>query len=363
MAFHRLTLHHFRHYAEATFELAPRAQAFVGPNGVGKTSLLEAAHYLALGKGFATDKDALRHGESFFQVEGAWASEGDSVLLACGFQLGRGRRISYDGQPLRRLADHVGRCPVVAILPDDVDLVREAAAVRRAWLDALLCQAYPHYLAALIAYERALTQLNALYQSALAADAAPDPEQIELWQAPLVQYGQVIAADRRAFLGGFAAAVQARYAALVPEGAEPIDLVYATSIATNAPDEWAEGLRAGQASARATGRCRYGTHRDDVSFVLAGHPLRGSGSQGQLKSFVLALKLAQHAFLQQTTGRHPLLLLDDVFERLDAQRSERLFALLAQGRGQVLLTDTDPARVKRALAAFGAADTATTVLG
>lgn len=378
MAFQTLTLTHLRNHRAQTFALAPRAQALVGPNGIGKTSVLEAAHYLALGRGFGTDRDALTHGEGYFQLDGVWletTAEGERPLrVTCGYQAGRGRRVLYDGQPLRRLADHVGRIPVVAVLPGDLELVTGPAGGRRRWLDALLSQAYPDYLEALISYEHSLAQLNALYQQAADTGARPDPEQLELWEAPLVHYGRPLRERRRGFLAQFGAQVEALYAAVAAAGAvaesgqpEAVALHDATAITADAPEAWAAALRAERARATALGRLRWGPHRDDVGLALAGRPLAGTGSQGQLKTFVIALKLAQRAFLAQTTGRAPLLLLDDVFERLDAARAERLFALLADegrvGAGQVLLTDTDPARVQRALAAFGAGGTAVTTLG
>jgi DNA replication and repair protein RecF len=381
VAFQTISLTHLRNHRAQTFALAPRAQAFVGPNGVGKTSVLEAAHYLALARGFGHDRDALSHGEAYFQLDGVWVDpagveSGDSggggggrpLRVTCAYQAGRGRRVLYDGEALRRLAQHVGRIPVVAILPDDVHLVTGPAGDRRRWLDALLSQASAPYLEALLQYEHALAQLNALYQAAADTGAAPDPEQLELWEGPVVQYGLPLRQARAAFIGPFATRVQQLYVAVAATGAEPNEHVALHDTTCTGPAlaaAWHTALRAERPRAAALGRLRWGPHRDDVGLELSGRPLGSTGSQGQLKTFVIALKLAQRAYLAQATGRPPLLLLDDVFERLDGQRAERLFALLgsdALSGGQVLLTDTDAARVQRALAAFGVAGTGLTAL-
>ena len=377
MAFQTISLTHLRNHRAQTFALAPRAQAFVGPNGVGKTTVLEAAHYLALARGFGHDRDALSHGEAYFQLDGVWldppgpgeAPEGARPLrVTCAYQAGRGRRILYHGEALRRLAQHVGRIPVVSVLPDDVHLVTGPAADRRRWLDALLSQASAPYLEALLHYEHALAQLNALYQAAADTGAAPDAEQLELWEGPVVHYGLPLRQARAAFLGPFAARVQQLYGAVAATGAEPDEAVAlhdATATGRAEAGAWLAALRAERGRAAALGRLRWGPHRDDVGFALSGRPLGTTGSQGQLKTFVIALKLAQRAYLAQATGRPPLLLLDDVFERLDGHRAERLFALLATDAlsgGQVVLTDTDAGRVQRALAAFGGQGTGLTVL-
>lgn len=328
-----------------------------GPNGTGKTSVLEAVHYLCMARGFAPDRDVLQHGESFFMVEGQLQYVNELNMAAmqtlqCNYLEGRGKKVLVDGTPLPRLADHIGRIPVVAVLPNDTDLIREGAAERRRWMDALLSQQSHDYLQALIAYDKALEQRNAVLQNGLQQGRA-HPDDVRLWDAHLAHHGMLIQATRGEFMEAFGALFHQVYAYL-SQSAETPGLAYQPAVALNTTEGWNRQLSTALPADLAAGRTTTGTHKDDWLFTLQGRALKNYGSQGQHKTYVLALKLAQHAYLHAATGRDPILLLDDIFERLDAHRSRQLFGwLAAEERGtscQVLVTDTTDERTRRALA-------------
>ncbi|MCE3007415.1 MAG: DNA replication and repair protein RecF [Bacteroidetes bacterium] len=341
--FQQLSLLHFRNHADRAISFCAGFNAFCGPNGAGKTNLLEAIHYLCLAKGLHADRDAIMQGEVFFQLE---AQLGPAPRqLAIHYLQGRGKRVFWDRVPLPRLVDHVGRLPVVTMLPEDTDLIRLGGTQRRAWLDALLCQADPAYLQALVLYDRALKQRNALLQQQ--AQGRADAALLELWTEPLLQQGPVLARKRLEMLAAFRPYFEEVYG-WVSSGRERPRIAYLDSLRGMA---WGDAFRMGLAADLASGRTRQGTHRDDLAFLLNDTPARQFGSQGQQKSFLLALKLAQYLYIERAANQSPILLLDDLLDKLDARRVESLVEILAQRvRGQIFLTHTDAHRIEALLA-------------
>jgi DNA replication and repair protein RecF len=401
--FSRLALQDFRCYTTLELGLAPRLNAIVGPNGIGKTSLLEAIHYLCLARGFGAERDAMRQSAEYFQISGtletapdlSWPPDLPQPVnfaarpradvpyqdLACNYMPGQGKRVLWNQAPVPRLADHIGRVPVVSILPDDTRLIHDGGSARRRWLDSLIAQYDPEYLRALMRYNQALQQRNALLAQSASTGRA-DIEMLKLWEAQLSPAGQVLVAARRAFIQRFAQVFAIQYRALVlDEPVEPLTeseayqpdqgpaadvkaaiapvptevptLGYYTPVADNTPSGWQALWAQARADDQRRGFSTQGAHRDDLRLRLNQRALRGYGSQGQQKSFVVALKLAQYHFLWQQTQRPPILLLDDVFDKLDPQRVRRLVQFLhAQCPSQVLLTDTDGQRIQTALGAL-----------
>lgn len=324
--------------------------ALAGPNGAGKTNLLEAAHALALTRGFHPDKELVQHGAAYYSVSATlWPKEATEVLpndLTLSYVPGRPKKMLYDGQALAKLSEHVGRLPVVSVLPEDTQLIGGPAADRRAWLDALLAQADVDYLAALTTYQHALKQRNALLRAA-GENHHLDEVQLEIWDHQLVVPAVVLQQKRKALLGALQPDFAAAHAAIVQADA-PL-LTYQPNVPPDS-DLLTELTRARRRDL-ALGRTTAGPHRDDLGFELDGHPLRPFGSQGQRKTFVTALKMAQAAYLTRLRGRPPLLLLDDLFDKLDHARVGRLTAYLHQHfTGQVLVTDTDTQRLQTAFA-------------
>lgn len=351
MFFQRVELTHFRCHTALGVDLAPGLTALVGRNGVGKTAVLEALHCLAFTRGFRPDRELVQRGAAYVQVVGRLAPGYAYQTLTYAFVPERGKRLLYDQLPAARLADHLGRIPVVAVLPDDTRLVQGSGTDRRAWLDGLLAQQDAHYLAALTRYQRALEQRNALL--AQAEGHAPDPALLAHYDGVLAEATGPIVTLRRAFLAAFSPQFHTAYRAIAQTDETP-GLAWVDAVDDPSPAAVAEALAHAQRADRAAGRTTWGLHREDMTLLLGGLPVRSHGSQGQRKTYLLALKLAQYAYLHAALATAPLLLLDDVCDRLDEQRIGALFAYLATHvTGQTVVTDTSEPRIRAAVAATG----------
>lgn len=367
----------FKNYDEAHLSFARHVNCLTGPNGSGKTNLLDAIHFLALTKSaFAsTDGLSIRHGATYAMVRGRFASPAPLDPLAevaaslgaaatapvptdtvqVNLHVAQKKTVLLNRAPYERLSEHIGRYPLVLLSPYDTDLVREGAEERRRFFDGMLSQRDPSYLDTLLRYNFLLRQRNAALKQ-FAERRRPDYELLAVLDDQLVPPGRTLSEARAKFLVEFEPLFQRHYAHLT-DGAETVGLTYRSQLV---PDEFsgdadfatllADAQRADLAAARST----VGPHRDDFDFLLlpteAGfdqtpRPVRQLGSQGQQKSFVIALKLAQFELLAARHRRKPLLLLDDIFDRLDERRIARLLALVADGTfGQIFLTDSHPHR-------------------
>lgn len=346
MRLRSLRLLSFRAHAETEVAFAPGLNLIYGPNGAGKTNLLEAAHYLCLSKSFLTSQDAhaLRRGCPYFEVEGHFEGERRAELRArLVYVPEEGKRIFVNRAPLERLADVVGMLPVVVMAPDDQALTAGAPEERRRFLDNVLSQSRPVYLDDLLKYRRALRQRNALLYALRRSGA--DPGTLDAWTEELVALGARIIERRRRFVGEFAGFLAEAYARMEAVGEEP-SITYQTAVELEeGMDEAAiaEALRATfrrlARRERERGRTLAGPHRDELVFRLAGFEVRPFASQGQHRTFALALKLAQFLYLRERLGETPLLLLDDVFGDLDPRRTAVFLRLLqSDAVGQSLVT-------------------------
>ena len=343
---HLTSLHlaQFKNYEAARLAFGSGLNGFVGPNGAGKTNLLEAIYYLCMGKGYGTAAEQydIRHGDDGSRLEGNFVlNDGRVDKIVVKLRKRARKVIERNGTAYERIAEHVGRYPVVIIVPDDIHLVYEGSEARRRLLDNSLSQTDPTYLNYLISYNRLLANRNALLKK---LEGYPDTSGLlEIYgqqMAPAVEY---IAAARTAFVGPFAELLTAAHTRISGGEREQVSLSYRTQLAETS---WVDLLTERAEKDRLLQRTTGGLHRDDLVFTQDGHPLRRVASQGQLKSFVLALKLAQYRLLERNTGRTPLLLLDDIFDKLDQQRVGQLLDLVVSERyGQVFLTDTNEDRV------------------
>ncbi len=349
MAFHLATLHalHFRNHHEVELELGPEVSCFTGPNGTGKTNLLDAVHYLALGKSYfdPVDMHNIMHGQDMFVVQGRMnTDEGEDTIL-CSVRKGHRKILSRNRKEYDRLADHVGRYPVVMITPYDGQLILEGSEVRRRFLDGLIAQFDKTYLEALIRYNRALVQRNALLKQQ-ADHGHMDRSAFEPWNEQLIVHGTAINHARSAFMHELVPMLVEHYAGIT-SGPEGVALEYRSSLSDVPMDEL---LDLAWERDRAAHYTTAGIHKDDLLFVIDGQPLKRFGSQGQQKTYLIALKLAQFELTAQRTGYKPVLLLDDIFDKIDPQRMRHLLRLLSGHRfAQVLITDTDPTRLHAAL--------------
>lgn len=334
--------------------LVPGLNVFTGPNGSGKTSILEAIHFLCMTRGFVSggDKIALRKGENFFILEGQTDQQ---EWIKVTFMEGRGKKVFHDMVPVEKLALHIGRIPVVALLPTDTDLIREAAAFRRKYLDAQISQYDPDYLQSLVRYEHALSQRNAALQHFL-RNGSWDREQLHIWESVMIPEGIKILQGRLEYLDQFIPMFRDLYATISGQKEVP-DLVYETNLVPNTREKWLELMEISLDKDRFSGRTSFGCHRDDLKMLLNGELVRDKGSQGQQKSFVMALKLANFVYLKSRKDTWPVLLLDDLFDKLDAQRVDALAGLLKTFEGaQVLITDTSRERLQNILDRYAFSD-------
>lgn len=349
MFLRRLNLTSFRSYESLQWDIPYRICCLTGRNGVGKTNILEAIKFLCATRGFSTDKNALRAGDSFFMIEGHFHPErGEEFSVQCNYMERKGKKILLDGDPLPKMSLHLGKIPLTVVLPSDTELILGGGTERRAWLDALISQFNADYLNALIAYEKALTQRNALLQSFLEHHTF-DGQQLEPWTLQLAEKGSLIARGRLQFLADFRPQFVSFYQKMISEGETP-SLQYETAWEQNqepTTETFLTFLQKNIARDRASGRTQAGIHRDDLAFLLNERSVRYYGSQGQQKTFVTALQLAQYDFLQKQTGKTPILLLDDVFDKLDEHRVKHIVHRLTHDTGgQVFLTDSSLARLK-----------------
>jgi len=345
--FNNLIVSQFRNYSSLKMDLVPGLNVFTGPNGSGKTSILEAIHYLCMTRGFvsAGDKYALRTGESFFILEGMTDTQ---EWIKVTFMEGRGKKVFHDMVPVDKLALHIGRIPVVALLPTDTDLIREAAAFRRKYLDAQISQYDSDYLQSLVRYEHALNQRNAALQHFL-RNGSWDREQLHIWETIMIPEGIKILQGRLDYLNHFLPIFRELYATLSGQKEVP-DIVYETQLNPNTREKWQEALEISLDKERYSGRTGFGCQRDELKLLLNGELIRDKGSQGQQKSFVMALKLANFVYLKEKKNTWPILLLDDLFDKLDAQRVDALAGLLKSFDGaQVFITDTSRERLQAIL--------------
>ena len=342
MRLRSLHLHHVRAHTDTRFEPATGLTLLVGPNGAGKTNVLEAAGYLGVGKSIlgAPDAHVMQRGATFFSVEGEVETErGGTTRIRVASMPGEGKRAFVNRAPAERLATLVGIAPFVFLSPADYELTAGGPVERRRLLDVTLSFAYPVYLDDLMAYRRALQQRNALLASVRRGGALP-PGTLDAWDEELSIHGARLIDRRRAFVEALAGDLAEAFGLLGVEGEAP-GLRYAPSVddAGDAAAALRAALRRTERRSRDTARTIVGPHLDEVVFTLGEHELRPYASQGQHRTFALALRFAQALFLTRHRDEPPLLLLDDVFGTLDAHRTDRILALLTGGAlGQSIVT-------------------------
>lgn len=348
MHFHSIHILDFKSWPEAQFELHPKLNCFVGPNGSGKTNLLDALHYLCLTKSYFSHQDQqnVRDGQEFFSLEGKLWREEEEEALFCAFSKGQKKVFKRNGSPYDRLADHIGRFPVVVISPYDRDLITEHADTRRRFVDNVLSQGNATYLHHLLRYNKSLQQRNRLLKF-FASNQQFDGDALAMYDAQLAEHGTVVHRERQALVTALAPRV-AYYYQWISNGAEEASLAYRSALDEGS---WEALLAQSLAKDRLLQYTSAGTHRDDFIFRLGGKSVRRFGSQGQQKSYLIALKLAQYEFIKQELGQVPILLLDDIFDKLDAARVAQLVQLVHdRDFGQIFITDTHPDRTRELVA-------------
>ncbi|TAE40543.1 MAG: DNA replication and repair protein RecF [Runella slithyformis] len=343
----KLNLTYFKNYEEARFEFSECVNCVVGENGSGKTNLLDAVYTLALSKSAFQTQDALmvQHEANFMLIDGVFQKDQKAVQITCSLQRGQRKVLLSDKKPYERLSDHIGRFLVVLIAPNDTDLIRDGSEDRRRFIDGVLSQLEQPYLQDLLQYNRILAQRNSILKQ-FAERNYTDHELLDSYDEPLLMVGTRIFERRKTFLQNFVPLVQ-KYYDFLGESREKVEIVFESELAnaTFADDFRRQRFRDLQAQ-----RTTMGIHKDDFGFEMNGAPLRKFGSQGQQKSFVVALKLAQFDLMHAEKNTKPILLLDDIFDKLDDRRIQKLIELMDMGTfGQIFLTDARPERTTQLL--------------
>lgn len=342
MRLNKLQLNNFKNYAELELRFPSQINFLLGLNGSGKTNLLEAIHYLSATKGFSVSSDTqnIRHGADYFFIKGEFEKDKKTYEVFCQVQQGRKKVFREDSQDYEKLSDHIGRYPVVLISPLDVDLVKESSEARRKFFDQMIAQVDPVYLDALMEYHHALKQRNALLKM-FAEQNQVDYQMIDLYDQQLSRTGKVLYEKRSAFAREFLPLFNKAYTLLV-DAQEEATLTYSSNLEDSTMEE---GLKLGLKKDLILQRTTFGIHRDDYVFGFAHGELKRMGSQGQQKSFLVAVKLAQVEVIKAHLGFNPILLLDDIFDKLDDTRIARLLQVVAQADyGQSFITDAGPER-------------------
>lgn len=339
----QLILTEFKNYHYQPIQCHPHINCFVGNNGMGKTNLLDAIYYLCMGKSYfgQTDQYLSNHEADFFRLEGRFTIHDLPEKIVVKAPAGQRKTLERNDVAYTRLSDHVGLIPVVMAAPDDTQLVLDGSEVRRRFIDNTLSQLDNHYLDQLLLYNQVLKQRNALLKQWLESRTF-QPDLLTAYDRQLTGPGQYIFEKRTIFLEQFIP-ILAQSHHLISGQLESVTCEYKSPLQKAS---MADLLQANLEKDRFTGRTTAGIHRDDLEFMLNEQSTRRFASQGQIKSFLLGLKLAQYQILKQQKDYPPLLLLDDIFDKLDNDRVRQLLTMLLEGDyGQLFITDTDPDRI------------------
>ena len=344
MILEKLSLINYKNIQTATLELSPKINCLIGQNGVGKTNVLDAIYYLSFchSANNPMDSQVIRHGEEFFMIEGKY---NEDIAISCGFKRGSKKHFKRNKKEYKRLSEHIGLIPVVMVSPADTLLIDGGSEERRRLMDMVISQYDRSYIEHLNRYNKALLQRNTM----LKADDEPNIDVISLWEEQMAMAGEQIYQRREAFVKEMVPIFQ-RFYETISGNREQVALNY-VSHCQRGP--LLEVIQRDRFKDRAVGYSLHGIHRDDLEIALGGHQMKREGSQGQHKTFVIALKLAQFDFLKRTnTKTTPLLLLDDIFDKLDAKRVEQIVSLVAGNEfGQIFITDTNRDHLDQILSA------------
>lgn len=334
MILKKLSILNYKNICEAQLELSPKMNCFIGSNGMGKTNVLDAVYYLSFCRSASNpiDSQVIRHDEPFCMLEGEY----DDVTISVGMKRGQKKHFKKDKKEYKRLSEHIGLIPLVLVAPGDSLLIEGGSEERRKLMDMVIAQYDRSYMEALSRYNNAHQQRNILLKM---EDREPDPLLMQLWEEQMAEAGELLYQKRSAFVDELIPLFQ-EYYQCISGGQEQVALRY-VSHCQRGP--LLEVIQRDRHKDRAVGYSLHGVHRDDLEFTLDGHLMKREGSQGQNKTYVIALKLAQFEFLKRTAMKTtPILLLDDIFDKLDANRVEQIVRLVSSDSfGQIFITDTN----------------------
>lgn len=339
----QLSIINFKNHLDTSFHFSGAINCFTGNNGVGKTNILDAIYYLSFSKSFfnAIDSHNINFERDFFMLQGDYEVDDQNEKIYVGLKKGKKKVLKRNNKVYKRMADHIGLFPLVMVSPADVSLIIDGSDVRRKFIDGVISQFDPIYLNNLLRYNKALAQRNALLKQ-FAENQYFDQETLSIWNDQLFQYAKPVFEMRKKFLEDFIPIFK-KYYTLISKGKEEVTLTYTSHLSE--PDFLAL-LADNLTSDLRSQHTKVGIHKDDLAFLITEHSVKKYGSQGQQKTYLLALKLAQFDIIKSKKSMNPILLLDDIFDKLDHSRVKALMELVsAHNFGQIFISDTDASRI------------------
>ena len=337
-----INLLNFKNYEEAELSFSSKINCFVGNNGVGKTNLLDAIHYLSMSKSYfnTVDSQNIQHNKDFFVIQGFFEKDGEEEEIYCGIKRNKRKQFKRNKKEYQKLSEHIGLLPIVMISPADNSLILEGSEERRKFINAVISQYDRHYLADTISYNRTLAQRNILlkyFNKSRKFDAAS----LEVWDEQLIPLAERIFKSRQEFTKRLMPIFQ-KYYDFISKGNEKVALTYQSQLHDT---DFRELLNSALPKDRVLEYTTVGIHKDDLSLKLGDNPIKKIGSQGQQKTYLVALKLAKFDFIKEVDSFNPILLLDDIFDKFDHERVKQIIQLVADDNfGQIFITDTDQER-------------------
>ena len=339
-----VSLFNYKNFSEANFHFDIKINCFVGKNGVGKTNILDAIYHLSYGKSYFNPLSAqnIKHNEDFFVIDGEFEKQERSEQIVCSFKKGNKKILKRNNKVYDKFSDHIGFIPLVIISPADNDLIIEGSETRRKFVDSVISQLDATYLQQLIHYQKVVSQRNALLKY-FALNQVFETDTLFIYNSQLDELGQHIFEKRKAFLEAFVPIFNRHYQ-IISDASETVQIVYESHLFTN---KLSVLLKESINKDRALHYTSVGIHKDDLSFEIDSYPIKKFGSQGQQKSFLIALKLAQFEFVKKQSGEKPLLLLDDIFDKLDESRVSKIVMMVNNDDfGQLFISDTHSERTE-----------------
>ena len=347
MILSRLSILNYKNIAEASLEFSPKVNCLLGNNGMGKTNVLDAVFYMSFCQSSQTRSDAatVRHGEEFMLLQGAYERNGKTEQISCAVQRGKRKSIKRNGKEYRRQSEHIGLLPLVMVSPADWNLISGGGEERRRLIDRIISQGNHAYLEALIDYNRALTQRNAMLRQGMV-----DPLLFESVDAFMCRAAEAIYKARLEWIERFTP-IFMRYYGEIADSREKVRLDYRSELHERSMETV---LKENFRRDTLLGFTSHGVHHDDIELILGDELMRKTGSQGQCKTYTAALRLAQFDFLKLAGGPTPLLLLDDIFDKLDSHRVANIVRVVSQPSfGQIFISDTNRQHIDETIAALG----------
>ncbi len=341
-----LQLVNYRNFEDLALDFSEKINCFIGNNGVGKTNILDAIYNLSFTKSWLNPLDTqnIRYNQDFFLIKGKYDFEEEEIEISCGLKRGKKKSFKRKGKEYKKLSEHIGLIPLVSISPYDSNLIHGGSEERRKFIDSVISQFDKEYLQALLKYKRILTQRNHLLKQ-FAEQRTFDKESLSVWNMQLVEYGTFIYDKRKKFLNELSPIFQ-KYYDFISEKKESVQLTYRSQLIEN----FENLLELNIEKDRALQYTSTGIHKDELIFKLKEHNLKKNASQGQQKTYLIALKLAQFDYIKQISNIKPILLFDDIFDKLDSLRVEQIIKLVADKHfGQIFITDTNQERLDKIL--------------